>query len=277
MSTYVIGDVQGCYAELQALLTHIQFNSTQDYLWFTGDLVNRGPHSLEVLRFVKSLGDHQQIVLGNHDLHLLALAHGAHAGWHDDTLKNILTAPDREELITWLSQQPLLYHDKKWNTVLVHAGLAPTWDLATAKQLAKEVENAIQNSLTAPEFFQHMYGNEPNHWGANLTKWDRLRCITNYLTRARFCHPDGRLVLEKTDGLESAGNLIPWFQIPHRASANLKILFGHWAALGGVTNTPNTYALDTGCVWGYRLTAMRLEDEQRFSVACKQQLPNKNF
>ena len=270
MATYAIGDLQGCFSPLEKLLDKIQFNPKHDVLWFTGDLVNRGPQSVDALRFVKNLGKSQRIVLGNHDLHLLAVAHNAHPGWEEDTLKSILQAPDREELIDWLQHQPLLYHDEKLGFTMIHAGLASSWDLATVKALAKEVEQTIQNPSTAKPFFQHMYGNEPDHWDSNLTGWDRLRCITNYLTRARFCYPDGRIELNAKGKIDSqaAGDLIPWFRVPNRVNKNLKIIFGHWAALGGVTETPNTYALDTGCIWGFSLTAMRLEDGVRFSVEC---------
>lgn len=263
---YAIGDVQGCLSVLERLLENIQFDPGVDILWFTGDLVNRGPQSLATLRFIKSLGDHHPIVLGNHDLHLLALAHHAHAGWKEDTLQDIFMAPDHKELITWLSQKHLIYHDDKLNFTMVHASLAPSWDLVTAKRLANEVESAIRGD-SAKEFFQHMYGNQPDQWSENLQGWDRLRCITNYFTRARFCHSDGRLELNTKGNLSSSSaDLIPWFKVQSRVNANLKILFGHWAALGGVTNTPNVFALDTGCVWGHELTAMRLEDGKRFSV-----------
>lgn len=269
MSTYVIGDLQGCFFALENLLEKIQFNSDHDILWFTGDLVNRGPQSLETLRFVKHLGKQQRVVLGNHDLHLLALAHGAHQGWPDDTLTPILEARDREELLDWLRHQPLLHHDEKSGFVMVHAGFAPDWDLQIAKKLAAEVE-AMLRSDQRMDFFQHMYGNTPSAWQENLTGWDRIRCIVNYLTRARFCHPDGSLELKTKENVrEDQTDLVPWFKIRDRRSKDLDIVFGHWAALGGVTHTPHTFALDTGCVWGYRLTAMRLEDRQCFSVACK--------
>jgi bis(5'-nucleosyl)-tetraphosphatase (symmetrical) len=248
------------------LLEHIQFDASKDILWFTGDLVNRGPQSLATLRFIKSLGDQHHIVLGNHDLHLLALVHNAHLGWKEDTVTEILTAPDCDELTRWLSQQPLLYHDEALGFTMVHAGLAPSWDLLTAQRLAKEVEIVIRSD-SAAEFFQHMYGNEPAQWSEQLQGWDRLRCITNCFTRIRFCHQDGRLELTSKGTLAlSSQDLIPWFKVQSRVNTDLKIIFGHWAALGGVTNTPNTYALDTGCVWGYKLTAMRLEDEKRFCV-----------
>lgn len=267
MSTYAIGDVQGCYAPLQKLLDKIHFNPNSDQLWFTGDLVNRGPQSLEVLRFVKNLKNAAITVLGNHDLHLLARAANCHSGWEDDTLDSILTAPDREELLDWLRQKPLLYHDL--DTVLVHAGLAPCWDLAKAKQLAAEVEDILKNKNEANEFFQHMYGNHPNHWEDKLSGWDRIRTITNYLTRVRFCHPDGSIEFDTKGKLNSYDHLIPWFMLPSRLHQHVKIIFGHWAALGGVTHTPNVFALDTGCVWGYCLTAMRLDDGMLFQIECQ--------
>lgn len=269
MPTYAIGDIQGCYASLQKLLNHIQFNPNQDTLWFTGDLVNRGTQSLETLRFIKQLGDRHHTILGNHDLHLLAVLHSAHPGSRGDTFDTILSAPDREELTHWLLQQPLLHHDEKNQFTMVHAGVSPNWDIATARSLAKEVEMILQSDQRS-EFFQKMYGNHPNHWTADLKGFDRLRCITNYFTRARFCYPDGSLELNFKGEIHShPENLMPWFQVPNRKTINDKIIFGHWAALGGVTNTANTYALDTGCVWGFKLTAMRLEDEKRFSVACE--------
>ncbi|HVY54117.1 MAG TPA: symmetrical bis(5'-nucleosyl)-tetraphosphatase [Gammaproteobacteria bacterium] len=271
MATYAIGDVQGCYTALLKLLDHINFDPAKDVLWFTGDLVNRGSNSLEVLRFVKQLGNSQRTVLGNHDLHLLARAFGQHSGWKEDTLTEILQAPDRDELIEWLRQQPLFYYDADLEFALVHAGLAPSWDLQKSLDLAKEVEIVLQtNQIT--EFLGHMYGNEPNYWDDNLTSWARLRTITNHLTRIRFCRPDGSIDLSEKGPSDSPINrLIPWFRFPHRASENFKIIFGHWAALGGITNTPNAYSLDTGCVWGFKLTAMRLEDGKRFGVKCDSQ------
>lgn len=264
MANYVIGDVQGCFSALEKLLDKIQFNATQDTLWFTGDLVNRGPESLKTLRFIKNLGPRHRIVLGNHDLHLLAVAYDAHSGWEEDTLDEILAAEDREELIDWLRHQPLLHHAEGFT--MVHAGLAPSWNLETAQRLAREVEIILQSDQ-AQVFFQAMYGNTPSAWEENLTGMDRLRCITNFFTRVRFCHSDGSLELTSKGEMESTG-LIPWFQFPDRKNSELKILFGHWAALGGVTNTPNVFALDTGCIWGFCLTAMRLEDGVRFSVGC---------
>lgn len=268
MSIYAIGDVQGCYDPLRRLLDHLQFDPARDTLWFAGDIVNRGPQSLEVLRFIKSLGNRQQMVLGNHDLHLLAVASGHHPGWSEDTLQSVLTAPDRDELLLWLAKQPLLHEDTKQGYVMVHAGVAPSWNLATAKKLAKEVEIILQ-SEKAGEFYQHMYGNEPTQWQDTLTGYDRLRCIVNYFTRARFCDSKGNLELKNTGGMrQNATELTPWFQVANRLTSKVNIIFGHWAALGGVTNTPHAYAIDTGCVWGFTLTAMRLSDQKRFNVEC---------
>ena len=267
MSTYAIGDVQGCFSALQKLLDVIHFSPTKDTLWFTGDLVNRGAQSLETLRFIKNLGSKHRTVLGNHDLHLLALAHGSKISWPDDTLTEILAASDRDELIHWLCQQPLLHYDEKLEYAMIHAGLAASWDLETAKRLAHEVESILKSDQRI-EFFNSMYGNYPDLWDEALTGMDRLRCITNYFTRARFCYPDGRLELKTKGKLHDVDTLIPWFKLPERRTQQLKIIFGHWAALGGVTNTLNVYALDTGCIWGYALTAMRLDDRKIFSTSC---------
>lgn len=267
MTTYAIGDVQGCFFYLEKLLEKIQFDPKQDVLWFTGDLVNRGPQSLETLRFVKSLGKNQQIVLGNHDLHLLAVADGAQKIFSGDTLTPILEAPDRDELLDWLCCQPLLHIEN--NFLMVHAGIAPQWDLVAAKKYAREVEMVLQSEQRV-EFFRHMYGDSPDYWRDDLAGWSRLRCITNYFTRARFCYPDGRLALTLTDNVSShTTGFIPWYQLPQRKIINENIIFGHWAALGGVTNTEKVFALDTGCVWGFDLTAMRLSDGMRWCVACK--------
>lgn len=268
MTHYAIGDVQGCFAELTALLDLISFDPKSDTLWFTGDLVNRGPRSLEVLRFVKSLGANQITVLGNHDLHLLAVAYGVQPLQRGDTLNEILSAPDKIELIEWLRHCHLLHHDKQLGFVMTHAGLAPEWTVETAKKCAQEVEVILRGDH--PEhFLKAMYGNQPDRWDEHLAGMERYRCIINYLTRMRFCHADGRLDL--TYKGEIAGKppeLIPWFDVSNRVNVHENIIFGHWAALGGKTDAPNVYALDTGCVWGNSLTAMRLSDMRRFSVAC---------
>lgn len=268
MSHYAIGDVQGCYSELLALLKKINFNPSKDKLWFTGDLVNRGPQSLQVLRFVKSLGTNAITVLGNHDLHLLAIAAGKQQQKKQDTLDELLNAPDCKELCEWLRHQPLIHHDEKLNYTLVHAGLAPQWDLKHTLCYAHEVETILRNEDYI-NFFEHLYGERPDCWQHTLTGWDRLRVITNYLTRLRFCTTDGKMDLKQKESAESADkNYLPWFKIPQRANKNLNIIFGHWAALNGNANTENIFALDTGCVWGNCLTAMRLEDRQKFSVDC---------
>lgn len=265
MATYAIGDVQGCFDELQALLKKIKFNPQIDQLWFVGDLVNRGPKSLEVLRFIKNL-PHAHIVLGNHDLHLMALAYGDSYSHH--TLNDILTAPDRDELIQWLRQLPLLHHDTQLNYVMVHAGIYPLWDLSQAKTYAKEFENALR-SEKLPQLLKNIYGDQPDQWHENLSGWDRLRFIANTFTRMRFCTLEGKLDLHSVGGIGSQPkDYLPWFKVPNRRTQNDNIIFGHWAALQNETDESRVFALDTGCVWGNCLTAMRLEDRKRFSVNC---------
>lgn len=266
MSTFVIGDVQGCYDQLLELLCLIDFSPQQDSLWFTGDLVNRGPKSLEVLRFVSSL-PHAMTVLGNHDLTLLALAY-THKPILKHTLTPILLADDREMLLTWLRKQPLFYENLHFNTVLVHAGIPPQWSIGQTKEFAKEVEDYLCSGHFT-DLLENMFGNDPSYWDANLTGWERMRFIINSLTRMRFCEPNGKLNLSAKGNLESASStLIPWFNFP-RHWQNKRILFGHWAALEGKTTQPQAIALDTGCYWGRSLTALRLEDNQLFSVNCK--------
>lgn len=263
MTTYAIGDVQGCYDELQALLALIRFDPSQDQLWFAGDLVNRGHQSLQVLRFIRSLNN-AVVVLGNHDIHLLALANG-HA-YKDHTLYDVLAAPDRQELVDWLRQQPLLHYDASLGFLMTHAGLLPQWGVAQAQGYAQEVA-AILRSDQYAQSLEYLYGNYPDQWRPDLTGWDRLRFIVNAFTRMRFCGADGKLDFNHTGkvGSQPAGYL-PWFQLPNPALHNTAIVFGHWAALAGDTAVPEIFALDTGCAWGGALTAMRLEDRQRFSV-----------
>jgi bis(5'-nucleosyl)-tetraphosphatase (symmetrical) len=266
MPTYAIGDVQGCFATLQKLLDKIQFDPARDVLWFTGDIVNRGPQSLETLRFVKSLGDKQCMVLGNHDLHLLAVYHGTRKPNDSDTFHDVLSAPDRAELIAWLQHQPLLVHDEKLNFVMTHAGIAPMWSIEQAKQFAHEVESVLQSNH-AIEFFKNIYGNLPDQWSDDLKGHDRLRLFVNYFTRMRYCHPDGRLNLSYKGGIEhKPDDLVLWFDVKNRKAANTPLVFGHFAALNGEVDVPNVYALDTGCVWGNKLTCMRLEDREITSV-----------
>jgi len=267
MSTYAIGDIQGCYDDLQRLLELIEFNPKQDTLWFVGDLVNRGPKSLKVLRFIKSLGEHAIAVMGNHDLHLLAVAHGASKIKAKDTFNDILAAPDREELIQWLRQLPFLHYDSELEVILVHAGLPPQWNLAQARQYANEVETAVQGET---QFFANMYGDKPKQWSEELRGWDRLRFISNCFTRLRYCDAEGNLDLQKKNSPTFDTNYKniaqqPWFIWPN--NRNTQIIFGHWAALGYHANH-NVYALDSGCIWGGALTALRVEDKQVFSSPC---------
>lgn len=268
MTTYAIGDVQGCFKELLQLLEFIAFQPNQDELWFVGDLVNRGPDSLNVLRFVKSLGHSAKVVLGNHDLHVLAIAAGVRPKDSELSLKPILDAPDCDELLTWLKTQPLIYYDANLRYLLVHAGLPPQWGLAEALEHGKTVSDALQG----PNFktvLKNMYGNAPTLWTHTLSRTQRLRFTINALTRIRFCNPAGKLKLNanvKMDWEHPKPNLIPWFLHPKRKSESTYIIFGHWAALGGITFDPKIQALDTGCVWGGFLTALRLTDGLRFAV-----------
>ena len=258
MATYAIGDIQGCYSALLRLLERIAFEPAKDRLWFAGDIINRGPDSLQVLRFVKGLGDRAVCVLGNHDLHLLAVSQGNLRHYRDDnTIDEILRAPDREELIDWVRHRPLMHSDGAIGFHLIHAGLPPQWDIPTALERAREVENVLRG----PGFYwycQHMYGNRPDQWSDDLEGMNRLRFITNCFSRLRYCDTAGRLGLRESGppGTQKHG-LLPWFAIPGRASRTEKILFGHWSTLG-YRNTHNVWALDTGCLWGGQLTALRI-------------------
>ncbi|MEM9243757.1 MAG: symmetrical bis(5'-nucleosyl)-tetraphosphatase [Pseudomonadota bacterium] len=266
MSTYAIGDIQGCHEELQALLEKIQFDRNKDRLWLTGDLVNRGNYSLEVLRFVKSLGDSAQTVLGNHDIHLLGLAYGygQHLPEHD--LIPILEAPDREVLLDWLRCQPLLLEHKALGYMMIHAGFPPQWDTDTARRCAEEVESVLRgDNCTA--LLRQLYDDQPDCWDEALKSYERYRFIINCLTRIRVCDKNGHLNLHYKDTLDKRPpDSFAWFNHPQRQSKGQKIIFGHWAALEGMVDEPNIFAIDTGCCWGRELTAMRLEDQQRFSV-----------
>ena len=262
-STYAIGDIQGCFTELSRLVEMIEFDATCDRLWFVGDLVNRGEGSLETLRYVKSLGDAATVVLGNHDLHLLAVAEGFRKMRDDDTLSEILDAPDRDELLAWLRFRPLLHMEDEH--VLVHAGLLPQWDIHVARARADEVETALR----APEyrtFLADMYGSKPDMWQDDLHGPDRLRVIVNAMTRMRFCSAAGQMEFRSAGELENPPTgFVPWFQVPDRASQNVTVICGHWSALG-LHIEPNLLALDTGCVWGKALTAVRLEDRRIYQV-----------
>ena len=267
MADYAIGDLQGCYDPLQRLLQHIDFDDKRDRLWFVGDLVNRGPDSLAVLRFIKTLSRTPSITLGNHDLHLLYLLF-CHPGHQhaEDTLDDILRAPDREELGHWLRKQPLLIHDPLLRVIMCHAGIAPMWNLIEAKAHAHELESVLAGAHFL-NFLSHMHGNHPNHESSAHTSIDRLRMICNYFTRMRCCDTQGHLMFNHKGSLSSMPRtLYPWYAVPHRKPIQETIVFGHWAALEGQCTEPNIYAIDTGCVWGRSLTALRLTDKQRFTV-----------
>lgn len=263
MATYAIGDVQGCYEELRALLGRVGFDSAHDRLWFVGDLVNRGPKSLEVLRFVRSLGDAAVTVLGNHDLHLLCLAEGFAKRRKDDTLDAVLAAPDAAELLDWLRRRPLMY--REGDRAMVHAGLLPQWSIDTALALAGEVETALR-AASYRAFLAELYGSKPARWDDKLRGWDRLRVIVNAMTRMRFCSPAGVMDFHVKSSTAPAGYL-PWFELrPTRAEAN--IVCGHWSALG-LRLTARVSALDGGCVWGGTLAALRLEDDWVAQLPCR--------
>lgn len=269
MATYAIGDVQGCYDSLMALLEEINYDDNKDTLWFAGDLVNRGPKSLETLRFIKGLGNKAISVLGNHDLHLLALYFNDNNPKKSDTLEATLNASDSEELMHWLRHQPLVHYDRSLNAVMVHAGIPPKWSAKKALKRSLEVENFIQ-SADFREFFNVMYGNAPDKWDKTLIGMDRLRTIVNYFTRMRFCSQNGKLDLLTKEGLDKKPKgFSPWFELERKA-AKKRIFFGHWAALEGKTNVANVFALDTGCVWGGKLSAVRLEDEKWFRVSAQE-------
>ncbi len=268
MAIYAIGDIQGCYEPLTCLLDKARFNPNSDQLWVAGDLVNRGPDSLQTLRFLKGLEKQATIVLGNHDLHLLAIANGIKRPHPNDSINDILSAPDREEILEWLRQQPLLHYDAKRNYILVHAGLPPQWNIQKALALANEVQTVLQGP-EYQEFLYQMYGDQPDCWDDNISGWPRMRLITNYLTRMRMCDAKGTLELSHHQGIENPPQgFSPWFVHRHRKTRDHQILFGHWAALEGESNVDHVFALDTGCVWGRKLTMMRLDDHQIFSCDC---------
>lgn len=267
MASYVIGDIQGCFHSFQQLLQKIQFNPGQDQLWLVGDIINRGSGSLEMLRWAYEHQDSLVIVLGNHDLHTIAVAEGFVPLHKSDTLQPLLEAADAKQLLTWLRHQPLIYQDQNRNLLMVHAGLLPQWSVNEAVAFAGEVESVLQGSGYR-DFLSNMYGNQPVQWHASLEGMDRLRLITNVMTRIRTCTIDGEMNFKFSGQLEDIpAGFLPWFDVPQRQSAEAIILFGHWSALG-LQMRPNLYALDTGCLWGGELTAMRLEDRAIFQVPC---------
>jgi bis(5'-nucleosyl)-tetraphosphatase (symmetrical) len=272
VAIYAIGDIQGCYDELIQLLGKINYKDDTDRLWFTGDIVNRGPKSLQTLRMIRAMGANATVVLGNHDLHLLATAYGHLKPGRKDTLDDILEAPDREELLEWLRFRPLIHADNELGVVMVHAGLHPDWSIDKALSLAHEVESILRSDKHI-SFYKHMYGDKPRTWSDNLDSWARLRFITNVLTRMRYCDKTGRISMKPkgAPGTQPRG-LHPWFDITTRHSKDKPIIFGHWSTLALLNDYPykNVYPLDTGCLWGGRLMAMRIDKKPftRISIDC---------
>lgn len=269
MAVYAIGDVQGCFTELEQLLKKIRFKPDEDHLWLVGDLVNRGPQSIETVQFVQSLGERAQCVLGNHDIHLIACYTGAQTCKSTSSLKQILDHADANQVVDWMRNIPLLHHDSELGWTMVHAGLLPQWDLALAQQCAREVEQQLRSDDYA-NFITKAYGNTPTHWDPSLDDRDRWRVIINAFTRLRLCDRDGNMDF-KYKGLlgEQPPHLHAWFDLP-RKSENLKLVFGHWSALG-LKQTSNLLGLDTGCLWGTALTAARIDCDKPviYSVDCQ--------
>jgi bis(5'-nucleosyl)-tetraphosphatase (symmetrical) len=265
MATYAIGDLQGCFRSLQELMGKIGFRESADRLWFVGDLVNRGPQSLEILRFVKSLGERAVSVLGNHDLHLLMVAEGRARQHRKDTFSEILLASDRDDLLDWLRGLPLMHVEADY--AMEHAGLLPSWSIDKARELARETEQALRGPAWHG-LMEQMYGNRPDHWEDTLTGYDRLRVVINAMTRLRICTPEGRMDFSHKGSLSDIpAGYVPWFAAPGRKSANATIVCGHWSAIGLVAQK-NLLALDSGCLWGGRLSAVRLEDRRIYQVSC---------
>jgi bis(5'-nucleosyl)-tetraphosphatase (symmetrical) len=265
MASYVVGDVQGCFHSFQRLLQKIAFRPGQDQLWLVGDIINRGAGSLEMLRWAYEHQNSLVMVLGNHDLHTIAVAEGFVPLHKTDTLQALLDAPDAEHLLTWLRHQPLIHQDR--GLLMVHAGLLPQWSVDEAMALAGEVESALRGAEYRI-FFSQMYGNQPAQWHSSLAGIDRLRLITNVMTRIRTCTIEGEMNFKFSGQLgDIPSGFHPWFDVPQRRSVEATVVFGHWSALG-LQMRPNLYALDTGCLWGGELTAMRLEDRAIFQVPC---------
>lgn len=265
MAIYLVGDLQGCYDELQLLLDKVRFDPRQDQLYLVGDLVARGDKSLQCLRFVKSLGNAAHTVLGNHDLHLISTALGIKKIKSRDRVDDIFTAPDFEELINWLRCQPLLIHHQTAGFIMTHAGISPDWDLATAKSCATEVENILRHG-DYYYLLENMYNDKPDCWNVELTGIERLRYIINVFTRMRFCYFDHRLDFACKTPIDNApSELTAWFNLDNPLFKQQNIVFGHWASLVGTTTPPNIYALDSGCVWGNYMTMLRWDDKTYFT------------
>lgn len=266
MATYAIGDIQGCYDEFRRLLDKLDFDPAHDQVWIAGDLVNRGPKSLETLRFIKGLGDAAVSVLGNHDMHLIATVISLGKTGKKDTLAPILRASDCDELVHWLRHQPLFHHDQGF--CMLHAGLPPQWDFKQTLHMARLVEQTMR-SKDHPRFFRSMYGNKPTIWQEDLSKSDQLRFAVNCFTRLRYCTADGQLdFTQKGEPGSQPSHLIPWYAVPGRKSLDMKIIFGHWSTLGYYEDY-NCYSIDTGCIWGGKLTALCLSDPvRRIQIDC---------
>jgi bis(5'-nucleosyl)-tetraphosphatase (symmetrical) len=266
MARYAVGDIQGCLGPLKCLLKQAGFNWKNDTLWVVGDVVNRGPDCLNTLRYLYKHRDNVRLVLGNHDLHLLAVANGVRKKSSSDTLDKILTASNRDQLLDWLRQQPLVHTEGKFT--MVHAGIPPAWSLQQAHEYAAEVEAALR-SPDWRKFLANMYGNQPRRWKESLTGYPRLRTITNYLTRMRFLYANGTLDLQSKGSAPNAGRKVaPWFSYSPRATGKQRILFGHWAALEGKARGKHLYALDTGCVWGRKLSLYGLDSNEWHRCEC---------
>lgn len=268
MSVWAIGDIQGCVNPLQALLKKIEFNADKDQLWIAGDLVNRGPDSLATLRLLYDLRENCTVVLGNHDLHLLAVASGERPIGRKDTFSDVLEAPDQEELLAWLQAQKLLHVDPHRKWIMVHAGIPPNWSLPQSIGYSAEVESVLA-SKDAGRYFANMYGDDPAVFDSEIDRFSRLRQITNYLTRMRFCDINGVLDLkDKSNTVSEKPGFKPWFEWLEDRTEGHEIVFGHWAALEGVTNNVAVHALDTGCVWGECLTAFDLDSREKRACHC---------
>ncbi|MBL4572194.1 MAG: symmetrical bis(5'-nucleosyl)-tetraphosphatase [Gammaproteobacteria bacterium] len=272
MTTYAIGDIQGCYDPLRRLLDAVKFDPSNDQVWFVGDLINRGPKSLETLNFIISLGDSARSILGNHECHFLAIAYGHMQPHKIDTCSDIINSPNAQELIDWVRSRPFFYADKTLGYSMVHAGLPPQWSIEDAKRYASEIEDVFRGDRLG-SFLAKMYGDQPNQWDENLSGMDRLRFITNCFTRLRFCDLEGRLNFNEKGAIGSQDEgLVPWFEVPGRKTADEKILFGHWSTIG-LNHSSKTICLDSGCLWGGLLSALTLDGSEKItSIECERSL-----
>ncbi|MFT7246524.1 MAG: bis(5'-nucleosyl)-tetraphosphatase (symmetrical) [Candidatus Azotimanducaceae bacterium] len=261
MSTYVVGDIQGCYQELIALLKSVEFDKSVDHLWVTGDMINRGPNNIETINFLRQLPN-VQIVLGNHDLHFLAVALTARTPSRSDTFQDLLESDELPEVINWMRHQPLAFYSDEFDALMVHAGIPSNWSISEALEYAAEVEAVLQDERHQG-YFELMYGDKPDVFSKSLKGIDRWRVITNYLTRLRFCSSNSAMEFATKSDVAPTG-YAPWFTYPRQDST--RVLFGHWASIEGKTSSSQFVALDTGCVWGHSLSALRMEDNKLFSV-----------